>query len=114
FQNTGNDTAFNISVHDTLDSKLDWASIEMVTASHPYRLSITNGNQMNWKFDNILLVDSIHNEPKSHGYIVYRIKPKPTVQINDVIANSASIYFDFNSPVQTNTQLTTIKIAGPS
>lgn len=109
FQNTGNDTAFNVSVKDTLSAKVDWSSIEMVTSSHPYQLTIKNGNQLTWNFNNIQLVDSVHNEPGSHGYIVYRVKPLATLQPGDSIVNSASIYFDFNPAVKTNNQLTVIK-----
>ncbi|MGB8193864.1 MAG: hypothetical protein WCF67_18170, partial [Chitinophagaceae bacterium] len=113
FQNTGNDTAFNIVVRDTLDAKLDWNSIEMISASHPYQLSITNGNKAAWTFANIQLADSVHNEPASHGYINYRIRPKSTVIAGDLISNSASIYFDFNLPVKTNTTVNLVKQALP-
>ncbi len=107
FQNTGNDTAFNIFVRDTLSDKLDWNTLQMVEASHNFELSTTD-NMCTWMFRNINLVDSIQNEPGSHGYIVYKIRPKASVQIGDVITNSASIYFDYNLPVQTNTDTTQI------
>jgi hypothetical protein len=38
----------------------------------------------------------------------YRIKPKTTVAVGDSIQNFAAIYFDFNSPVITNTAVTHI------
>jgi uncharacterized repeat protein (TIGR01451 family) len=101
FQNTGTDTAFTVIVKDTLDSKLDWSSLEMIAASHAYSFSIDN-DKLSWEFNNIRLPHSSINEHASHGYIVYRIKPKSTVVLNDVIHNTASIYFDFNLPVITN------------
>ena len=113
FQNTGPDTAFNIIVKDTLDTKLDAASFEMVSASHPYNLSVRNGNILVWSFRNILLEDSIRNEPLSHGYLTYRVKPKSNLAIKDSIRNSASVFFDFNLPAQTNTQLTVVRVAPP-
>jgi len=109
FQNTGNDTAFNISVRDTLDAKLDYTTIETIASSHPYQLTTSNGNQLKWTFKNIKLADSVHNESFSHGYIVYRVKPLPGLKIGDSVQNSASIYFDFNAPVKTNTQITVIR-----
>lgn len=111
FQNTGNDTAFTIVIRDTLDTKLDYSSIEMVSASHNYVLNIKDGNKLTWTFDKILLVDSVHNEPASHGYITYRIKPKPALAVGEIIKNSASIYFDFNPPIKTNVHETEIKQA---
>lgn len=108
FQNTGTDTAFTVVVQDTLDKKLDWNSIEMLSSSHPCRLGIQQGQFCSWTFNKINLPDSNINESKSHGYIYYRIRPKANLQINDTIKNAAAIYFDYNLPVQTNTQLTII------
>jgi hypothetical protein len=109
FQNTGTDTAFNVIVRDTLDNKLDWSTFEMVTASHPYTVSITNQNKIEWTFSNINLPDSNINEPLSHGYLSYRVKPKSTAVVGDVINNLASIYFDYNLPVATNNALTLVQ-----
>jgi hypothetical protein len=55
------------------------------------------------------LPDSNRNEAASNGYIVYRIKPKSTLLPGDTINNTASIYFDFNLPVQTNTEQTVVE-----
>lgn len=109
FQNTGTDTAFNIQVRDTLDAQLDWSTLQMVASSHPYALQVQDGNKAAWTFANIKLPDSRTNEPQSHGFIAYRIKPKATLPVNSIIRNTASIYFDFNLPVQTNTTLTSIQ-----
>ena len=108
FQNTGNDTAFTVIVRDDLDEKLDWSTFKMTSASHAYQLKIKDGKYLEWKFNDILLVDSVHNEPASHGYIRYQIKPKASLNLGDEINNSASIYFDFNAPIKTNTQITTV------
>jgi uncharacterized repeat protein (TIGR01451 family) len=108
FQNTGNDTAFNISVVDTLSSKLDVTSFEMVGASAPYQLTTRNGNILTWTFSSIRLPDSTVNEPGSHGYIVYRIRPAAGLHQGDSILNGAGIYFDFNPVVATAQQKTRI------
>jgi uncharacterized repeat protein (TIGR01451 family) len=101
FQNTGTDTAFNITVRDTLDNKLDWNTLEMVGASYPYQMQISSSNKLAWTFNGINLPDSNRNEPASHGYLAYRIRPKTNLILNDVIYNNASIYFDFNLPEKT-------------
>ncbi len=108
YQNTGTDTAFNVRIRDTLSNKLDWNTLEMISASHGYQLNIKNANQCTWSFNNIRLVDSIKNEGASHGYLVYKIKPKPTLAPGDTVYNLASIYFDYNLPVATNKERTTI------
>ena len=109
FQNTGTDTASNIIVRDTLNDKLDWSTLQMITSSHDFQMNIKDGNKIAWSFTNIKLIDSSHNEPASHGYIVYRVKPKASVALGDTIKNTASIYFDFNLPVATNTQTTLVE-----
>jgi uncharacterized repeat protein (TIGR01451 family) len=107
FQNVGNDTAFNVYIMDTLDSKLDWNSLEVLSSSHESQLVMKNGI-CQWNFPNINLVDSVTNEAKSHGYITFRIKPKSNVSVGNQIHNKASIYFDYNLPIVTNTETTTI------
>ncbi len=102
FQNVGNDTAFKVLIKDTLDTKLDWNSIEMIAASHSYKLHVDNGRYCEWIFDNIQLPDSNVNELKSHGFVSYRIKLKRNLLAGDTIFNKASIYFDYNLPVVTN------------
>ena len=108
FQNTGNDTAFNVKVLNPLDTnKLQLNSLEYVASSHPVNMNfIYHERNMEFKFDNILLPDSNVNESLSHGFIHYRIKPKTSLVLNDNIQNNAAIYFDFNDPVITNTATT--------
>jgi uncharacterized repeat protein (TIGR01451 family) len=108
FQNKGTDTAFNITVRDTLESRLDLNSLQMVSASHNYQLSIENGNKLTWQFNDIRLPYDGIDEPASHGYIAYRIKPLSIVHAGDTIKNTAGIYFDYNLPVATNTEKTIV------
>jgi hypothetical protein len=110
FQNTGNDTAFNVKVLNPIDTnKLQLSTLEFVASSHPMNMQwISWERNMEFKFDNILLPDSNINEAGSHGFVRYRIKPKTTLAANDTIKNTAYIYFDFNPPVPTNTALTHI------
>lgn len=107
FQNTGTDTAFNIVVTDTLNALLNDASFQLVNSSHACRVT-KKDNKVGFEFLNIQLPDSIVNEPASHGFIRFRIKPQTSVTLNTVIPNEASIYFDYNTRVLTNTANTTI------
>jgi hypothetical protein len=61
------------------------------------------GNQVNWIFENIQLPPSVANTNIGKGYITFQIKPMPGYAIGDIIPNTASIYFDFNPPIITNT-----------
>jgi uncharacterized repeat protein (TIGR01451 family) len=109
FQNTGSDTAFTVVVRDTIDiATLDLTSIEWGASSHKFKPEIYNTNVIKFTFDNILLVDSFTNEPKSNGFVKFRIKQKKDVAFGTKIQNSAGIYFDFNDPVLTNKTLHTV------
>jgi hypothetical protein len=109
FQNTGNDTAFHVQVLNEIPGELNFATFELMGTSHPVELDYhSHIRLMIFDFESILLADSNVNEPESHGYIWYRIKPNSSLMAGDSIGNSASIYFDFNDPVLTNTVLTEI------
>ncbi len=108
FQNTGNDTAFNVVVLDTFSAHLDIATLQMKSASDDYTWSLTSGNALRVNFTNIKLVDSITNEPLSHGFFTYEISPKPNLTLGAIIENTAAIYFDYNPPIFTNTTWHTI------
>lgn len=110
FQNTGTDTAFNVYVVNELPLELDLSTFEMLGASHPNQVRLdANTRRLIFDLPSILLPDSNINEPASHGFILYRIRPQTTLQLGDTIPNSAAIYFDFNLPVLTNTALTIIQ-----
>src|SRR5690606_34315995 len=79
-----------------------------ISASHDYYVHITNGNQVEFIFDDINLPHEGSNEPESHGFVAYKIKPKSDVQVGDIISGDAAIYFDFNPPIITNMVLTEI------
>ncbi|MBK6640467.1 MAG: hypothetical protein IPG39_04160 [Bacteroidetes bacterium] len=81
----------------------------MVATSHPADIRfVYHERNLEFVMNNILLPDSNINEPLSHGFVRYRIKPKSTVAVGDSIQSFAAIYFDFNYPVITNIAVTKI------
>lgn len=103
FQNTGTDTAFTVVVVDTLGTDLDMATYAQGTASHPFTVHFKPGRVVEWRFANILLPDSNTNEPLSHGAVGFRIRPTQSVAAGTILSNAADIFFDFNTPIRTNT-----------
>lgn len=104
FQNTGTDTAYTVIVTDTLSELMEIESLTMTNTSHDYNLNIVGGKPhvLVWTFNDIDLVDSITDEPNSHGFIKYSISPKAGLTDGTIVNNEADIYFDFNPPVRTN------------
>lgn len=103
FQNTGTFLAQNVFLYDTLNSNLDVSTFKLIANSHPVTYTINGAGNLRFQFANINLPDSNSNEPASHGAVTYSIMPKVGLAPASVIHNTASIVFDFNTAVVTNT-----------
>lgn len=119
FENTGNDTARNIYVLDTLSPNLDPTSLNVVMASATMNVSVINDGVRNiarFDFPNINLPDSSHHN-QNKGMFVFSIKARSGLAFGTTINNGVGIYFDNNEVVNTNTVTNTIgmdTIAGPT
>lgn len=102
FENTGTANAEFVKVEDVLNNRLDETTFEMITASHNINTK-REGNHLTWHFYSINLPPTSLNPTGSHGTIYFRIKPKSGYAIGDIIPNTASIYFDYNPAIVTNT-----------
>ncbi len=100
FQNTGSDTAFTVVVRDTLSEYLDQTSVIPGASSHPYLFYIEN-NILEFRFNQINLVQKALNEAASIGFLEFRVKQMASNPISYTIDNQAAIYFDFNEPIYT-------------
>ncbi|MDF3029164.1 MAG: hypothetical protein K0S23_3471 [Fluviicola sp.] len=104
FQNTGNAPAINIRLADTLDLNLDLSTFKVVNASHTFSTTVNAGSRLlTVRFPNIMLPDSVSDPQASIGFIQYRVKPVAGLLDGTIIKNTAYIYFDFNTPIVTNT-----------
>lgn len=112
FQNTGNDTALTVIIKDTLDVNLDWSSLKLLASSHNMQVSIEQGGEAIFKFENIMLPDSNIDFLASQGFVKFSINQKPNLLPHTQIRNTGNIYFDFNPAVITNTVLNTIQCYG--
>jgi hypothetical protein len=110
FENNGTANAQNIVVKDMIDlSKFDISTLVPINASHSFMTNISAGNKVEFIFENINLpFDDTNND----GYIAFKIKTLPTLVVNDVFTNDASIYFDYNFPVVTKLASSTFKTLG--
>jgi uncharacterized repeat protein (TIGR01451 family) len=108
FQNTGTDTAYNISIVDTIDVDLDFNTLVITGSSHPMSIDVIDNHILKFNFYNIMLPDSGANLIGSEGYVTYKIKAKPAAAAGTEWRNTAYIYFDFNEAIVTNTTLNTL------
>ncbi len=109
FQNIGTDTAFTVVLRDTLPADLlNLGTLQMLAASHSCTWRLRAGGVLTVSFPNIRLPHRNANTLRSMGYVRFRVVPRTTLALGDLIPNQARIYFDFNAPVATNTALTTV------
>ena len=113
FQNTGNDTAFNVIVYDSLDTHLDPNTFILLGSSHAVDVQMTSTGVVRFAFTNILLPDSGADEEGSSGFVNYSIRPDSLLPDPTVVHNTAYIVFDWNAAVRTNTRTNTFTATQP-
>jgi hypothetical protein len=79
-------------------------------SSHNYDFYLEGSTNPILVFDykNINLPDSASNPLGSQGFVKFKISPNPNTPLGTLVENHASIYFDFNDPIVTNTAWVTI------
>ncbi len=108
FQNTGNDTAYYITIIDTLDNNLDRNSFKFLSTSHTVGIDINSSGIISFNFDSIYLPDSTTNFIESQGYVKFSVNHKNGLNNYTEINNTAYIYFESNPAIVTNTTLNTM------
>jgi uncharacterized repeat protein (TIGR01451 family) len=107
FQNTGNDTALTVVIRDTLSTYLLPETFQYLASSHEAVIQLF-GNAMVFTFPRINLPDSATNPALSQGWIAYKVKNRANLPATAQILNNASVYFDLNPAVVTNTTVNTL------
>ncbi len=103
FQNTGNDTAYNVRIEDKLDPHIDKNAIQLVSSSHEVEMSILRDDILIFDFPNIYLPDTSKGQDVSQGFIRFSAKLDSNVTDGILVKNTANIFFDKNLPIITNT-----------
>ncbi|WP_432673054.1 DUF7619 domain-containing protein [Flavobacterium sp. SM2513] len=99
FENTGTAPAENIVVKNTIDlTQYNIQSLQIMESSHPMTVRVT-GNIAEFIFEAIDL------DTGGHGNILLKLKSNATLT-NDLVINSADIFFDYNFPIITNDEQT--------
>ena len=112
FENTGNFSAKDVFVLDTLDPQFEVASLRILESSHEVALDVlaqagrargtgaVDSSVVRFRFDDIYLPfqDSIND-----GWVRFAVRLSAKPVAGDVVRNNAAIYFDQNPPIYTNT-----------
>ena len=105
FENTGNDTAHDIYVMDTLSDNVDLHSLKLLAATAAMNIAAFNDgahNIVKFDFPGINLLDSTHHN-LCDGMVMVNINAKPGLPDGTLIFNHAGIFFDDNPVVMTDT-----------
>ena len=109
FQNTGSGPADEVLIRDYLDPDLDLGTVQFLGASHLAGLTVDPATrELTFRLPAIGLPAALHDEPGSHGFVLFRVKPLPGVPDNTRITNGAAIFFDANPAILTRVTLNTV------
>lgn len=105
FENLGDDTAFNISVLDTLPAEVIPKTLKIIAASHKVSHLFLDGPAgrkiVRFDFADIHLADKSAPD-YNKGFVQFSIDTKADLPPLTKISNRAGIYFDINPVVLTN------------
>jgi uncharacterized repeat protein (TIGR01451 family) len=103
FENTGTAPATNIVVEmDINPDDFDISSLQLQNASHQVYTRIKD-NKVEFIMKNANLGNG------GHGNVLMKMRSKNTLASGDNVNNKANIYFDYNFPIITNDEVTTIE-----
>ena len=114
FQNTGTYQAQNIVVIDTLDPNLDWTTLQPVYESAPCSITLRTNGVVTFTFSDINLSPAATSPVTSNGMFTYTIRTRSGLPMGTKFKAHASIYFDYNAPVMTDTTLNTLDSIVPA
>lgn len=106
FENYGNDTAYAVSVVDSLPAGLSLNTLVMKGSSHPCTMMLA-GDTINpvitFNFRDLKLTAKREDSIRSKGYCTFVVQAKDDLPDGFELHNRAHIYFDGNPAVVTNT-----------
>ena len=102
FQNTTNDTVFQIVIEDDLDPSLNIESIIHGSSSHPYLLSIDENRTLKLEIYGLAMPNAITDANNSSGFVSYTIAQNTDLPAGTIIGSDAEITFNGTEVLTTN------------
>lgn len=108
--------AYRVQIVDTLSAVFDPETVKFGATSHSgpnYKWKMEqNGNIIKWDIEGIELLPNI-TPPEGEGFVSFSVELKKDLPTGTKIENAASIVFDMNPPIQTNTWTNIIDLIEP-
>ncbi len=103
FENTGDISAQNIIVVTDVDPTMyDISTLQVLNSTHT-PITVIEENQV------LIIFDSIYLDAGAQGNIVFKLKTLEDLDENSTVTQNAEIFFDYNSPIETNDANTTFQ-----
>ncbi|MFH0991486.1 MAG: T9SS type A sorting domain-containing protein [bacterium] len=110
-------SAYKVVIVDTLRPEFDASTVEFGKTSHDgpnYLWKVTNTNNiLRWEIEGIELPPNA-TPPEGEGYVTFSVMTKSGLLSGTSLKNSATITFDMNKPITTNTFTNTIDFLPPT
>ncbi len=107
----------NVVIVDTLDDNLNWTTLQPEFMSAPCQVMLTQSGSKHiaqFTFSAASLPASGNDPVLSNGMLTYTIHIKNSLPVGTQFKNRASIYFDDDQPIMTNTTLNTLGSVAPT
>jgi len=85
----------DLIIRDEISENLDIMTLEVISASHDFEMSIVQNNVIQWKFNDINLTSASSDFQFSSGFIKFKIKLSDNISQGAIIENQALLYFDY-------------------
>jgi hypothetical protein len=109
--------AYKIVIIDTLKPEFNPETVEFGKTSHDaaqYKWKKTRtGNILKWEIEGIELPPNV-NPPEGEGWVAFTVSPLNSISSGTELKNSATITFDANPPITTNTYLNILDFKAPT
>lgn len=114
FQNPRADTAYHVVVRDTLDPRLDAATLTVLAASHPYHMVKEANQVVRWYFEDIRLSPTTPGSSGAGGFILFSVRLRPFVAPGQTITNHSCVTFNHQTTRCTNQAIVWVESAASS
>ncbi|HYE58996.1 MAG TPA: T9SS type A sorting domain-containing protein, partial [Rhodothermales bacterium] len=105
--------AYEIVIVDTLASVFDPESVVFGETSWPGFTMERTGNVLRWRAEGIELPPNV-NPPEGEGFVNFTVNVRDGLPSGTRVANRATIVFDINPPIVTNTHVNTLDLTPPT
>ncbi len=111
FQNTLQDTVFELTIIDTLPEELRGETVTSPFSSHPHTFSVRDSSILIWKFTDIIIPSKEVDELNSNGFVQFNVNLKKDLPGGTELKNEMHIRLNNGFAETTNEVLHRLDIA---